>query len=91
MLHLILFGTEGCHLCEEALDRISQALCALGIPATLQQTDIAGDEALLADFGVRIPVLRDVLTGHELEWPFDEAQLARFIGTAAANPRQASA
>lgn len=62
---LTLFGTSGCHLCEEA----EQALRLAAAPAW-RSVDITGDEALLARYGTRIPVVRDEHSGAELGWPF---------------------
>ncbi|MDD2767278.1 MAG: glutaredoxin family protein [Methylococcus sp.] len=69
---LSLYGTAGCHLCEEA----ESVLASLEVGATA--VDIAGDDALLAHYGTRIPVLRDG-TGRELSWPFDAAAVWRFL------------
>jgi hypothetical protein len=67
MIRLTLYHTAGCHLCEEAEALI---LACLARPDSLERTDIAEDEALLARYGVLIPVLRDHATGRELHWPF---------------------
>lgn len=38
------------------------------------------DEQVLEDrYGTRVPVLRDEDSGRELDWPFDEAALRRFL------------
>lgn len=66
---VLLFHTLGCHLCE-----VAQALV---IPLATQRgwhcelIEISADEALLARYGVRIPVLRVARTGRELDWPFE--------------------
>jgi hypothetical protein len=31
-------------------------------------------------YGTRVPVLRDVRDGRELDWPFDAAAVRRFLG-----------
>jgi hypothetical protein len=69
---LRLYGTAGCHLCEEA----ESLLAGMGMAATA--VDIAGDDGLLQRYGIRIPVLRDG-TGRELDWPFDAAAVRRFL------------
>lgn len=69
---LELYGTAGCHLCEEA----RALLNALAIDA--RHIDIAGDDQLVERYGVRIPVLRRV-DGAELGWPFAREDIARFI------------
>lgn len=41
--------------------------------------DIAGNESLLREYGERIPVLRRDADGRELNWPFREPELHRFL------------
>ncbi len=66
---LVLLGTEGCHLCEQA-----EALLAV-LHVVPEQIDIAGDDRLLSRYGVTIPVLK--YGTEELMWPFklEELQL----------------
>ncbi len=68
-----LYGTKGCHLCDEAKALLQQA----GIPA--EYVDIVHDDALLARYGMRIPVLERTDSGAELGWPFDQAEMMRFL------------
>lgn len=72
---LTLFGTEACHLCEEALTLTLQQIKNLDI--TFNNIDIVGDNALEELYGLRIPVL--VHGGQELCWPFTAEQCAAFI------------
>jgi hypothetical protein len=67
MSRLTLYHTAGCHLCEEAEALI---LACLARPDCLERADIAEDDALLARYGMAIPVLRDQATGREIYWPF---------------------
>lgn len=69
-----LYHTEFCHLCEMAWTLIVQA----GLAPDCEQVDIAGDEALEATYGIRIPVLRDP-AGRELGWPFDLQRLQEWL------------
>jgi hypothetical protein len=64
-MKLLLYGTRSCHLCERAVAMLYEA----GV--TAECIDIAEDEALLERYGMRIPVLRRVDSGAELDWPFD--------------------
>lgn len=74
---VILYGTSGCHLCEDA--------AAILIPQTqrlnifLEEIDIAGDDALEARYGIRIPVL--AYGAKELGWPFTAEQALDFLAT----------
>lgn len=74
---LILFGTDGCHLCDEARALLGQA----GVQAVY--ADIVGDEALIERYGIRIPVLRRP-DGAELGWPFGLQALKDFLGNSLA-------
>lgn len=72
-MHLELYGTEHCHLCEQA----EAILRELGIAAA--HIDIVEDDAAFVCYELRIPVLRRTDTGAELGWPFDAAAVARFL------------
>ena len=74
---MILYSTEGCHLCEEA----EQLLIDLrsGVPdLTWEVVDIADDDALFERYGWSIPVVTDG-AGRELLWPFDGGALRAFV------------
>ncbi|MFV8833778.1 glutaredoxin family protein [Aquisalimonas sp.] len=64
----VLYGTLGCHLCEDAARLLFDVLPVDGV--TVEEIDIAHDEALMAQYGERIPVLRQRRDGRELDWPF---------------------
>ncbi|AKS05555.1 glutaredoxin family protein [Pseudomonas trivialis] len=71
-----LFGTLGCHLCEIAEAEI-MPLVEHGLLVEL--VDITDPEDLTEVYGLRIPVLRRVDTGAELDWPFDTQQVVAFL------------
>ena len=77
MAQLVLYGTLGCHLCTVAEQLIAASVDLQQFPIEL--ADIADDDALVEHYGVRIPVLADKESGQELGWPFDAAQLQRFL------------
>ena len=79
MIQLILYGTAGCHLCGEAEALLAQGIARRPGRYAVTLTDIAGDDALLARYGERIPVLREAASGAELGWPFDAAALLDFL------------
>ncbi len=64
---LTLYGTQGCHLCDEAEAQLQQAAAARQLQ--WQYVDIALDEALVERYGLRIPVLVNA-QGQERGWPF---------------------
>lgn len=71
-----LFGTLGCHLCEVAE---SELLPLVEHGLLVELVDISVSEALVEDYGLRIPVLRRVDTGAELDWPFEVEQIVAFL------------
>lgn len=73
MADLILFGTEGCHLCEDAEALLLQA----GL--SFETRDIMDDEQAQLRYAIRIPVLLNPKTGQELGWPFDAQQINGFV------------
>ncbi|MAD45205.1 MAG: thioredoxin family protein [Oceanospirillaceae bacterium] len=80
-MSLVLLGTEGCHLCEEA-----QALILRldgKIPWDVFLQDIGESEQMVERYGERIPVLRYEAPADgqdaELDWPFDEQDVLEFV------------
>ncbi|QLF94726.1 glutaredoxin family protein [Pseudomonas sp. ABC1] len=71
-----LFGTLGCHLCEQA-EAVLMPLAAQGL--SIELVDIAEREQWVEAYGLRIPVLRRLDTGAELGWPFDLPQALVFL------------
>lgn len=74
---LTLYGTQACHLCEQASSLL--ALLA-GNGVHVREQDITDSEALLARYQLRIPVLRREDTGAELDWPFTLSELLDWLG-----------
>ncbi len=71
---LYLYSTSHCHLCELAYAFVVQ------LPdIALEVIEIADNEALLAQYGLRIPVLQMQNTKAELDWPFSEVDLREFL------------
>lgn len=68
-----LFTTSSCHLCEKA----TAILTRLKIRESISwlEIEIAEDDALLASYGIRIPVLQHLASGKELNWPFTEEDI----------------
>lgn len=80
---LTLYGTEGCHLCDEAEWLLHQTQ---GSTVALEKVDIAEQALLLERYGIRIPVLRDTVSGHELNWPFDASGILEFLSVCRPDP-----
>jgi glutaredoxin len=71
-----LYGRPGCHLCDDARAALERVRAAR--PFRLVEVDIESDDALLARYLERIPVV--LLDGEELfELFVDEQTLARTI------------
>lgn len=70
-------GTVGCHLCEVAEQLIASTVDMQQY--AIYQVDIADDDDLVERYGVKIPVLLDLESKEELEWPFDQSQLQEFL------------
>ncbi|MFK7698836.1 glutaredoxin family protein [Pseudomonas caspiana] len=71
-----LFGTLGCHLCEVAEAEL-MPLVEHGLLVEL--VDIGDSERLFESYALRIPVLRRVDTGAELDWPFSVERVVSFL------------
>ncbi len=76
---LKLYGTQGCHLCEEAEQLLQQWVMHAPGRFDLVTVDIVGDDALFERYGVRIPVVLHPESGRELGWPFDMRVLDAFL------------
>ncbi len=78
-MHLVLFGTAGCHLCEQAEDIVRLCLADSLKTVTIDTIDIAEDKHWHELYATRIPVLYHPETGRELAWPFDQTRVDEFI------------
>lgn len=73
-MKFILYSTLDCHLCEQAAGLLTQVVDSF----ELEHIDIAGSEALVEEYGIRIPVIK-AESGNELGWPFDLEVLQQFL------------
>ena len=71
-----LFGTLGCHLCEVAE---AELMPLVEHGPLVELVDIGDSERLFETYGLRIPVLRRVDTGAELDWPFSTERVVSFL------------
>jgi hypothetical protein len=79
-MHLILFGTSGCHLCEQAEVLLNVVLKHYP-QVKLERIDIAEEIRWQEKYAVRIPVLLHLKSGRELGWIFDTAAVTTFINS----------
>jgi len=70
----ILYHTDGCHLCEQAMALLTQC------QVDYQLVDIVFDQKLVDAFGIRIPVLKNE-QGQHLDWPFDQQKIQQFLSS----------
>lgn len=78
MIKLILLGTSGCHLCEQA--EIMLEMLVLTMPTfELNMIDIAEQPHWQQPYAIKIPVLYHAKTQSELMWPFSEQETLTFM------------
>jgi hypothetical protein len=53
--HIVFYSKPGCHLCEDALQRLN-GLCG-EFDLTIEEIDITADDALFRNYFDKIPVL----------------------------------
>jgi len=73
MSQVVLYSTDGCHLCELAQAQLDTSNTDYKI------VDIIDDVDLVNRFGTRIPVVLNK-DNKELGWPFELAELQQFLG-----------
>jgi hypothetical protein len=77
----ILYHTDGCHLCEEAIALLTQC------QVNYQLIDIVFKQNLVEQFGIRIPVLENT-KGLFLDWPFDDCAIKKFLSPNFLSPKK---
>ena len=78
MATIVLYGRDGCHLCDDARARLTALQPELGF--TLDEVDIEADDDLHRRYLERIPVV--MLDGeHLFDFFVDEAVLRERLGT----------
>ncbi len=73
MSQVILYSTDGCHLCELAQAQLDSNNTHYKI------VDIIDDVDLVNRYGTRIPVVLNK-DNKELGWPFELNELQQFLG-----------
>jgi c-di-GMP-related signal transduction protein len=83
MTEVVVYSRPGCHLCEQALERIV-ALRADGYRFELREIDIESDEVLLRRLLERIPVVE--VNGEQVsDLVLDEASVRARLDTVGAD------
>ena len=73
-MELTLYQRDTCQLCDLALEVLAHAR----VPE-FESVFIDNDDALEVRYGLRVPVLRDEVSGIELDWPFDVEAVRRML------------
>ncbi|MGA9422117.1 MAG: glutaredoxin family protein [Rhodanobacteraceae bacterium] len=73
-MRLVLYQRDDCPLCDQAL----AALAAAHAP-DFESVWIDDDAVLESRYGERVPVLHDIESGAELQWPFDAGAVRDFM------------
>lgn len=78
MKTLLIYTTEYCHLCEQALQLVQ---AVENLPMQVKLIDIARPEnsVLFEQFSTRIPVIQLDGKPTDLGWPFDSAGLMSYL------------
>ena len=77
MQQLVLYTTSHCHLCEQAEILLKSLAQMYAIEWQLQE--ISDDENLIAQYGIKIPVIKRLDNELELNWPFTQNDIVSFI------------
>jgi arsenate reductase-like glutaredoxin family protein len=77
VVHLNLYSTTNCHLCEEA----EALLKSLNLQYNFISTniEIAEDIKLLALYELKIPVLKRIDNNQEIYWPFSIDEIIELL------------
>ncbi len=75
----VLYGTDGCHLCDEARDLLDLVLSSQGKSIDYSYIDIANDDQLMELYGETIPVIKAIQSLEQIGWPFDSTTLINFL------------
>ncbi|SFK50470.1 glutaredoxin family protein [Rhodanobacter glycinis] len=76
MPRLILYQRDYCHLCDMALAVLAEARTP-----EFDSVWVDDSKELERRYGTRVPVLRNLDDGRELDWPFDAAAVRAFLGS----------
>jgi hypothetical protein len=75
-----LYSSDGCHLCEQAVEIISNVIPDHQIRIVdIIDTNIEGEQNLVELYGVHIPVLERLSDNVKLFWPFEQSQVVELI------------
>ena len=79
MRQLVLYSSQECCLCEQALFILREAQADWDI--SVKKIDIFKDKSLLIKYRTSIPVVEDLESGELIYWPFDQAIFESWLKT----------
>ena len=74
-----MYGTEGCHLCEEAENLLMELQQSRAGYFDWHSIDIVNNDLLFETYGTAIPVVFHAVSEKELFWPFSMDELLEFV------------
>jgi hypothetical protein len=75
-----LYSSEGCHLCEQAIELIGHVIPDHQIRVVdIIDANSEGEQNLIELYGVHIPVLERLSDNMKLFWPFEQSQVVELI------------
>lgn len=77
-MQLQLFSTAGCHLCDLAIEQVNTL--PISTNTNLQIVEIGDDDALVEQYGIRIPVIK-FPDDSELGWPFSQHDILQKLAS----------
>ena len=79
MITLYLYGTENCHLCEEAEKLVQSFIPFSKMPIKLAHRDIIENDTWYELYETKIPVLENAETGVVINWPFTTNEIINIL------------
>ncbi len=83
MRQLVLYSSQDCCLCEQALFILRDAQADWNI--SIKKVDIFKDKGLLIKYRSSIPAVEDLDSGELIYWPFDQVILESWLKTLSKN------
>ncbi|WP_020409452.1 glutaredoxin family protein [Hahella ganghwensis] len=83
-IDLMLYGTLGCHLCDDAqgiINEVLEANPAIADIVFLNYADISESDKMMTLYAERIPVLGCRQSEEELNWPFDHQAFVDYLNS----------
>jgi len=79
MSRLVLFTTDCCHLCDQAVSIVDPI--AMKLKVVIEVVEITDNAEWLDKYGLTIPVLSDIQAGKDLKWPFDAMDVESLLAS----------